>query len=165
MKPTKLLLLLAAVLIALAPSCKKDELQVDKDKSVIKKYLKENNITAECVSNVHYVENVVGNGPQCKLGDTVAVKFTVKSIKDPTKIIEDNSHIAEIFILPESRNTKSDVLFGLQIALPTMKEGGKTTFYIPSAYAYGSTPVNGETNANLIYDVELCEIIHRGNVH
>ena len=165
MKPTKLFLLLAAVLIALASACKKDELQVDKDKSVIRQYLKENNITAECVSNVHYVENVVGSGSQCKLGDTVAIKYTVKSIKNPTKIIEDKSNLAEIFILPQSRNTKADVLFGLQIALPTMKEGGKTTFYIPSAYAYGSDPIDGESNANLIYDVELCEILHRGNVH
>ena len=165
MKLTRLFLVLAAVLIALASACKKDELQVDKDKSVIKKYLKENNITAECVSNVHYVVNVEGSGEQCELGDTVAIKYTVKSIKNPTKVIENKSDIAEIFILPSSRNTKADVLFGLQIALPTMKEGGKTTFYIPSAYAYGSHPIADETNANLIYDVELCEIIHRGKVH
>jgi len=165
MKASKLILLLAVMCIA-AVSCKKEELQIDKDKDIIKNYLNEHNISAQEINKVYYVENVVGTGEQCKAGDTVAIKYIVKSLKNPETVLDNQSNIALQLILPSAPTSNSSVLYGLQIGLPTMKEGGKTTFYIPATYAYGrDTLKNNETYANLIYDVELCEIIHQGKRH
>lgn len=165
MKATKLILLFAAICIA-AAACKKDELQIDKDKKTISGYLKEHSIDAQEKDKVYYVETLVGSGQQCKLGDTVAIKYKYSSIKNPEQVLVDQTNIAETVILPLSTNSGSSVLMGLQIGLPTMKEGGKTTFYIPASYAFGrDTLKNGETYANLIFDVELCEIITRGKRH
>ncbi|MBP5369421.1 MAG: FKBP-type peptidyl-prolyl cis-trans isomerase [Bacteroidales bacterium] len=165
MKTTKLILLFAVFCIA-AAACKKEELQIDKDKKVISDYLKEHNIEAQQTEKLFYVENVVGTGQQCKLGDTVAIKYRYSSLKDPSKILEDKTDIAEIVFLPLSTSSYSTCIMGFQIGLPTMKEGGKTTFYFPSAYAFGrDTLSNGENYANLIFDVELCEIITRDKRH
>ena len=73
MKTTKLILLFAVFCIA-AAACKKEELQIDKDKKVISDYLKEHNIEAQQTEKLFYVENVVGTGQHCKLGDNVAIK-------------------------------------------------------------------------------------------
>ena len=165
MKATKLILLFAAICIA-AVACKKDELQIDKDKKTISGYLKEHSIDAQEKEKVYYVETLVGSGQQCKLGDTVAIKYKYSSIKNPEQILEDKTDIAEIVFLPLATNSSASVIMGLQIGLPTMKEGGKTTFYIPASYAFGrDTLKNGENYANLIFDVELCEIITRGKRH
>lgn len=153
-------------LLAASVACKKDEMQIDKDKNTIKKYLKEHNIEAQYKDNVYYVENVVGSGDQCNSGDTVAIKYTVKSLKNPSEVLIERTQIADEIILPYTLATGSSVILGLQVGLPTMKEGGKTTFYIPASYAYGAdTLKNNETYANLIYDVELCEVIKRYKRH
>lgn len=165
MKTTKLILLLAVFCIA-ASACKKEELQIDKDKKTINSYLKEHNIEAQEKDKLFYVETVVGNGPQCKLGDTVAIKYKYSSLKDPSKILEDKTDIAEIVFLPLSTSNNATCILGFQIGLPTMKEGGKTTFYMPASYAFGRDTIkNGENYANLIFDVELCEIITRDKRH
>jgi FKBP-type peptidyl-prolyl cis-trans isomerase len=46
-----------------------------------------------------------------------------------------------------------------------MREGGKSELYIPSGYAYGAKEIKGETYANLIFYVELCEIKHHDSKH
>ena len=165
MKTKKLILLFAVFCIA-AAACQKEELQIDKDKKVISSYLKEHNIEAQQTEKLFYVETVVGTGQQCKLGDTVAIKYKYYSLKNPNQVLEDKTDIAETVFLPLTTNSNSTCLLGFQIGLPTMKEGGKTTFYMPAAYAFGrDTLQNGEDHANLIFDVELCEIITRDTRH
>ena len=165
MKASQLIILFAVMCIA-AVSCKKEELQIDKDTDVIKSYLNEHTINAVDIDHVFYVENVVGTGEQCEMGDTVFIKYSYKSLKDPNKVLVNQLDIAEQIFLPYSRTSSSSILYGLQIGLPTMKEGGKTTFYIPASYAFGRDSIaNGETYANLIFDVELCEIYHRDKRH
>ncbi|MBO4373086.1 MAG: FKBP-type peptidyl-prolyl cis-trans isomerase [Bacteroidales bacterium] len=165
MKAQKLFILIAVMCIA-AVSCKKEELQIDKDTDVIKSYLNENNINAQDIDHVFYVENVVGTGEQCQMGDTVFIKYSYRSLKDPNKVLVSQLDIADQLFLPFSRTSSSSIIYGLQIGLPTMKEGGKTTFYIPASYAFGrDSLVTGETYANIIFDVELCEIYHRDKRH
>ncbi len=166
MKTNKLILFAAIICIAASSACKKEELQIDKDKDLIKEYLEQHNIEAKTRDHIYYVENVVGTGEQCEMGDTVAIKYTISTIKNPDTILDQKTNIAEQIILPRALTTNTSVLAGLQVGLPTMKEGGKTTFYIPATYAYGAdTLKNNETYANLIFDVELCEIIHRDKRH
>ena len=166
MKTNKLILFATIICIMASAACKKEELQIDKDKDLIKEYLDLHNIEAQFKDNIYYVEKVVGTGEQCEWGDTVAIKYTISTIKHPETILEQKLNIADEIILPKALTNNTHVLAGLQVGLPTMKEGGQTTFYIPATYAYGAdTLKNNETYANLIFDVELCEIIHRDKRH
>lgn len=166
MKTNKLILFAAIICIAVSAACKKEELQIDKDKDLIKEYLNEHQIEAQYKDHIYYVEKVVGTGEQCESGDTVHIKYTISTIKNPETILEQKLDFAEELILPKMLTTNTRIIAGLQVGLPTMKEGGKTTFYIPATYAYGAdTLKNNEVYANLIFDVELCEIIHRDKRH
>jgi FKBP-type peptidyl-prolyl cis-trans isomerase FklB len=50
------------------------------------------------------------------------------------------------------------VIPGWTEGIPTMKVGGKTTFYIPQELGYGSRPAPGGAYSTLVFDVELLEV-------
>jgi len=151
----------AAVMVLLS-SCKKDS-QLDDDKNDIKKYLQENGIQAQKTDrSLYYVVVEEGTGQQCKEGDKVAIKYKVTSISYPNDIIDQTTkHAYECQVPTTVPNSYADIIMGLQMGLITMREGGKSIFYIPSSYAYGSKEIgsNKETYANLIFECELCEIL------
>ena len=55
----------------------------------------------------------------------------------------------------------SFVIAGWQIGVPLIKEGGKIMLYIPSRLGYGCDGSGSSipSNANLIFEVEMIEII------
>ena len=171
MKLSKLLLIIAAI-VAVVPSCKKTTTQLEDDTKAIKSYLSANGITTEESTNVFYQVITEGKGEQCIPGDTVAIKYQASTTENPTNIFEKNEgNKAVIYYLPTTLGGTATggptPIYGLQIGLTTMKEGGKSKFYIPSSYAYGASKISTDSieYANLIYEVELCEIIHRDKKH
>ena len=171
MKTNKLILVILTVMLAAASSCKKATTQIDDDVDIIKTYLSTNGITAEETNHVFYQVITEGTGEQCKLGDTVAVKYKASTTENPTKIFEksDGDKATILFIPSRLGGTANGEtpIYGLQIGLTTMKEGGKSRFYIPSSYAYGASKISTDSiqYANVIYEVELCEIIRRDKKH
>lgn len=171
MKTNELILVILTVMLAAASSCKKATTQIDDDVDIIKTYLSTNGITAEETNHVFYQVITEGTGEQCKLGDTVAVKYKASTTENPTKIFEKNDgDKAKILFIPSRLGGTANgetPIYGLQIGLTTMKEGGKSRFYIPSSYAYGSSYVGPDSvsYANIIYEVELCEILRRDKKH
>jgi FKBP-type peptidyl-prolyl cis-trans isomerase FklB len=164
-------LIIAALAITLS-SCKKTKTQLEEDTDAIKSYLAANGINATELSNVFYQTITEGTGEQCALGDTVAIKYQASTTENPTNIFEKNEgNKAVIYYLPTTLGGTATggptPIYGLQIGLTTMKEGGKSKFYIPSSYAYGASKISTDSieYANLIYEVELCEIIHRDKKH
>jgi FKBP-type peptidyl-prolyl cis-trans isomerase len=171
MKLSKLLLIIAAI-VAVVPSCKKTTTQLEDDTKAIKSYLSANGITTEELSHVFYQVISEGTGEQCKLGDTVAIKYKASTTENPTNFFTQNKgDKAVVYYLPTALGGTAaggeSPIYGLQIGLTTMKEGGKSKFYIPSSYAYGASKISTDSieYANLIYEVELCEIIHRDKKH
>ncbi|MBQ2099121.1 MAG: FKBP-type peptidyl-prolyl cis-trans isomerase [Bacteroidales bacterium] len=169
---TILSIVIAVLLLAVASSCKKTKTQLEEDTKAIKDYLSANGISAEEVSNVFCKVITEGTGEQCILGDTVAIKYQASTIDNPTNIFERNKgDKAVIYYLPSALGGTATggeaPIYGLQVGLTTMKEGGKSRFYIPSTYAYGSSIISSDSieYANVIYEVELCEIIHRDKKH
>ncbi len=153
-----------------AVSCQKSTTQIEDDTDAIKSYLSANGIQTQETSNVFYQVIAEGTGDQCKLGDTVAIKYTMATIDSPEKIIQQNTgDKAVIYYLPTTLGGTSAnaPIYGVQVGITTMKEGGKSKFYIPSSYAYGSAYVGPDSvaYANIIYEMELCEIIHRDKKH
>jgi FKBP-type peptidyl-prolyl cis-trans isomerase FklB len=169
---TKTLLLIATALLAAVSSCKKTTTQLEDDTDAIKTYLATNGITAEELNKVFYQVISEGTGEQCAFGDTVAIKYHVSTTENPTNIFERNKgDKAVVYYLPTALGGTAaggaSPIYGLQIGLTTMKEGGKSRFYIPSSYAYGASKISTDSveYANLIYEVELCEIIRRDKKH
>jgi FKBP-type peptidyl-prolyl cis-trans isomerase len=158
-------LVLAAFMTVALFSCS-EESQLDEDLDDIKSFLSTNHISAEKYQNIYYEVLKEGTGDQCEAGDIVAFKYTLWSISDTTVVIDKSTNKAFTCTLPATiPNSAGEIITGLQIGLTTMKVGGISRFYIPSPYAYGSKEINGETYANLLFEVELCEIKTYGSKH
>lgn len=150
-----------------AVSCKKDT-QLDKDKDAIIEYLNSNNIITQSLNNVYYEVLEEGDGDQCKAGDFVAYKYRYSTVAHPDYYIDTYTDFAaRVQLAKDVPSASCSLPYGCQIALTTMREGGKSRFYIPSSLAYGSSAIgsNGEVDANLIFEIELCEILSNGAKH
>ena len=150
-----------------AQSCNKDT-QLDDDLDIIKAYLDSHGIDAQKKQSVYYEILEEGSGAQCKAGDLVACKYVLTTISHPD-VVEDHTDAVAYEVQLPSVVPSGDpgVVPGFQIALTLLKEGGKGRFYVPSSLAYGESSFgkNSEQNCNLIYEIELCEIISNGNKH
>ncbi len=152
-------------------ACKKNTTQLEDDVDAIKDYLSANGISAQETNKVYYQVITEGDGEQCAAGDTVAIKYKVATINSPDKIFDQNEgNKATVFFLPTvlgNTSASGAPIYGLQFGLTTMKENGISKFYVPSSYAYGSQAVGPDSisYANLIFEVELCEIIRRDKKH
>jgi FKBP-type peptidyl-prolyl cis-trans isomerase len=163
----KIFLLFLMISVALF-ACKK-ETQLEEDLDDIKSFLKARNINAEKSDNIYYEVVSEGRGEQCEAGDTVAFKYKLYILNKPDSLISSSTEKALTYLLPSiipNVTETSDVYTaGFQIGITKMKEGGISRFYVPSSYGFGNTKVGGEEYANLIYEVELCEIKHYDTRH
>jgi FKBP-type peptidyl-prolyl cis-trans isomerase FkpA len=134
------------------------EEQLTKDIEAIDAYLAARSITAiQHESGLRYVVTEAGTGPKPTLANSVRVTYKGTFLSNGQVFDQSDAPI-------ELELTR--VIIGWQIALPLLEEGTKTTLYIPSGLAYGFDGVrdrNGSVvipqNANLIFEIELLEVI------
>ncbi|PIQ20143.1 MAG: hypothetical protein COW65_16665 [Cytophagales bacterium CG18_big_fil_WC_8_21_14_2_50_42_9] len=127
--------------------------QLGVDTLLIKQYLADNNITdaKKTAGLIWYTEQTVGTGIQPQAGSRVKVNYAL-SLLDSTAI-EDGP------LGPFTLGTGS-VIDGFDLAIRTMKVGGKSRFYIPSILAYADTGSGSiEPNTVLVFDIELLEAL------
>jgi FKBP-type peptidyl-prolyl cis-trans isomerase FkpA len=126
----------------------KAEKQVEKDASIITKYLADNNIKAQQdTSGIQYVIHTSKGGSKPSVDNCVEVKYRGKFLKDGT-VFDESDKLS--FPL-------NGVIPGWQLGIPMMGIGDSATFYIPSGLAYGPRGYPGAIppDAILIFDVEL----------
>lgn len=131
------------------------EVQRKKDSVLIDNYVenlkKKNIIFKTTQTGLRYTHIREGNGKNALKGDTVNVNYTGKLL-DGTAY--ENSESSTEFLIGDVTPT------GLDEALTLMKEGGKSTFILPSHLGYGEKGM-GElvpTNAILVFDIELLKV-------
>lgn len=132
-------------------ACNKDESeeQLREDIAQIEQYLKDKGLTAQSTaSGLRYIITQEGTGPNPTIQSTVTVRykgyFLDGSVFDQTQGTETTS-----FLL-------GGVIEGWQECVPLLKKGGKGTFWIPSALAYGPSGRGSiPPNTPLIFDIEL----------
>lgn len=137
--------------------CSKDEgisvqEQLAIDVAIIDDYLEDNGIVAEVhESKIRYVVTQEGTGGTPALGNVVAFKYEGRLLDGE---VFTKSTYAQTYTL------NFPLLECLQLMITEMKEGGKMTFYSPSAYALGTGGNNlVPPNSIVVFDVELVKII------
>lgn len=115
-------------------------------------YLEENNLEAtKTRSGLYYHMDVEGSGHQAQLDDVVMVKYQAYSTEG---IVYLNYTKGAVQI------DLTQYIEGFQEGVSYMKEGGKSTLYIPAALAFGDRDHQGIPKGSvLIYEVELLEIL------
>ena len=137
----------------LAGSCKKDEFdaedQLRRDEQSIKDYLAANNIVAERhPSGIHYVIVNPGTGNTPTVSSKVTVKYVLRLLGGA--VVPQTTEPVSFFLY--------DVIAGWEIGVPLINKGGKIRLFIPSGYAYGTTPRSGiPANSILDFDIELLD--------
>ncbi len=140
---------LFTVLTLTTISCKKES-QADIDDKKILDYASEHNLDLEShESGIYYIVEKEGTG-------TAHPNFNSQIVAHyKGTFLDDEEFDSSIGGAPLSFKL-GQVIEGWQIAIPLMKKGEKTKFFIPSKLAYGeqgSGSVPG--NTVLIFDIEL----------
>ena len=154
-------LLLFLIIIGLSLGCSTDntidntipvEEQLAIDIALIDNWLADTSIAdvIEHSSGIRYTVNEVGTGTTTpRLSDVVEANYEGRFL-ETGGVFDSGSGSA--FIL-------SQTIWGWQIMVPEMKEGGKITIYLPSLYAYGSRGTSSiPPNALLVFDIELIKV-------
>lgn len=139
---------------------KRQEEQVGKDEEAIKKFLADKGISnaQRTESGLYYTINQEGTGAQPKKGDEVQTHYTGSIV--PTEKKFDSS-------LDPGRGEPLKFVCGVGQMIPgfdegvmLMKQGGKATFYLPSALGYGAQSPSPDIPANSIlrFEVELVSV-------
>jgi FKBP-type peptidyl-prolyl cis-trans isomerase len=104
-------------------------------------------------SGLQYIVEKEGNGATPTAEDEVTVHYTGKLL-DGT-VFDSSVNRGEPATFPLNR-----VIPGWTEGLQLMKEGGKTTFFIPSDLAYGPNGIPNviPPHSTLIFDVELIKV-------
>jgi peptidylprolyl isomerase len=108
-------------------------------------------------SGLGYIDEVVGNGPTPRQGQTVVVQYTGR-LTDGTVFDSSLNPGRSPF---EFTLGAGKVIRGWDEGIASMKVGGKRKLFIPPELGYGATGTPGgpiPPNANLIFDVQLLGI-------
>ncbi len=127
--------------------------QLEIDQALIDEYLEERNINAQIEPNtgLRYVIEEQGTGEKPKISDRILVNYEGR-VMGASKNFDEGD--ASEFLL-------STLIIAWRIGLPLIQEGGKIIMYVPSGYGYGiqGNPPEIDGNENLIFEVELLEIV------
>ena len=127
---------------------KKQAGQKSKDQDIIKKYLADNNVTAQQdTSGLYYVLHTTKGGAKPNATQCVEVKYKGRFLADG-KEFDKSEKLA--FPL-------TNVIPGWQLGIPLLGVGDSATLYVPSSLGYGPQGYPGAIppNAVLIFDVQL----------
>jgi len=134
--------------------------QLGADTVAIDTYLENNSINAiKDKSGLRYVITEEGSGPKPGLYDKVELKYTGKLLADGKVFFSGTNGPTATF---DSRVI--NYLYAFQAGLPNLPVGSKAIFYVPSGLGFGNQAVSNSTtnipaNSNLIFEMELLEII------
>lgn len=125
------------------------------ENDLMKKYLKEKNITvAPTASGLYYVEKVKGTGAKAGAGKKVKVHYT-GTLLNGTKF-DSSRDRNEPF---EFTLGKGQVIKGWDEGISMMNVGGKAILVIPSSIGYGERDMGSiPPYSTLVFDVELLDV-------
>ncbi len=132
-------------------SCKKKEIQADKDEEAIVNYIAEHGLVATATgTGLYYVIDAQGTGVNCNANSNVKVAYT--GYYTNGSIFDESSASGVVFNL-------QNVIQGWTEGIPYFRKGGTGKLLIPSALGYGANEHNGiPGNSVLIFDIHLVDV-------
>ncbi|AEE49019.1 FKBP-type peptidyl-prolyl cis-trans isomerase [Haliscomenobacter hydrossis] len=131
----------------------KEEERLEEQLATIEKYISDKGLSAvKDPAGMYYISTVEGTGKSIRFDSVQLVTFNYRGyLLDGTEF--DKSDAGK----PITTSLQG-LIPGFQVGIAKMKKGGKATFIIPSALAYGSNPPSGiPANAIVLFDVELVD--------
>lgn len=129
-------------------------LQAESERAFVE-YLKANNLTDRTESGLFYTKSLTTTGAQPQVGQTARVKFKATFL-DGTPL-GDSDQLGGYYDVAYGQG---NVLRGLEEGIGMMHVGEQARFVLPYTLAYGGNAYgNVPAYANLIFDVELLEIL------
>jgi FKBP-type peptidyl-prolyl cis-trans isomerase len=125
--------------------------QLRDDITAIETYLNDNSIVAtQHPSGMYYIIQEEGTGNKPSWFSNVQVTYEGR-LTETQEVFDTGSGVS--FNL-------SNVIFGWQLGMQLVKQGGSITLYIPSTFAYGTQGAGNDIppNANIEFDVELTSV-------
>lgn len=136
-----------------------DKAMQDESERAFIEYLKANNLTDRTESGLFYSKSLVTDGAQPQVGQTARIKFDA-SFLDGTPL-GNSDQLGGYYDVALGQGK---VLRGLEEGIAMMHVGEKARFVLPYTLAYGGIAFdNIPAYANLIFDVELLEILDEKN--
>jgi len=109
--------------------------------------------TAE--GDIYHVQTAPGSGDLIKDGDEVKVKYVGKFMDGEKFDFSKGDETISVKVGTHG------VIQGWEIALKTMRKGGKSTVVIPSALGYGEQGAGPiPPNTPLVFDIEVVEVVN-----
>ena len=141
--------------------------QMKTDEAIIKNYLTQNSMAAEKTKwGTYVVITSAGTGPKLTNKDVAVVNYTGKTFKDSTfdsNTDKSFNHVEPLYVdMGEFR-----VIPGWIDGLQMFQKGSKGKIVIPSALAYGEqgSPPKIASNENLVFDIEVTDVITQEAYH
>ncbi len=122
--------------------------QYIKDTTSISAYVKSNAIHSTKLSyGVWFIDDVPGTGIRATYDDSVYLTYKMRLLSDNS--IVDQSSSPVLFVL-------SNLIPGIQVAMPYFQVGSQGRIFIPSYYGYQNSPKGAvPANSNLIFEFTL----------
>lgn len=157
---------LAARELAMKMSKIREAEQMKTDDKILNDYFKKNNLSPVKAQRGTYVKILQpGTGPLIDTTVVVKVKYTGRTLDGV--VFDSNVDSAFGHTEPLAVNMTDNFMLGAGViqgwadGLFLLSKGAKAVFYIPSPLAYGSRGAGDKipANANLIFDVEILDIL------
>ncbi|MFO7258749.1 MAG: FKBP-type peptidyl-prolyl cis-trans isomerase [Bacteroidota bacterium] len=130
-----------------------EEAQFKKDSTAIKTYLADNEQEFQYYSDIWYAIDEPGIGVHPTPFQFVSGEYKLSLLSNPGTVLEQSTL---------TQHPIPDLIDGLRVAIPLLREGGKAKFIIPSGLGYGPSGFGSvPSNANLLFEFTLTGI-HEG---
>jgi FKBP-type peptidyl-prolyl cis-trans isomerase FkpA len=125
--------------------------QFQQDTTAIRSYLVQNAIPAIKLSRgIWFVVDSASSGIRPVFADSMVVTYQMKLLSNNSVI--DQSTTPTTLVL-------SNLLYGIQIAMPQFQKGNRGRIFIPSFYGYQNSQTNGvPPNSVLIFQFKLLDV-------
>ncbi|HET6244936.1 MAG: FKBP-type peptidyl-prolyl cis-trans isomerase [Bacteroidetes bacterium] len=165
-KPKKVILNIKIVEIIPAEKYLKHQIELkewvnhksDHEHKILKKYIKENNISESSYSDgIYLIFEKKGEGKKITQGMKVSINYRGSFLNG--EVFDDTFADKKSFDL--TLGTSEQVISGLEIAIKKMNNGGKAKIIIPSHFGFGESGSSTgiiPPNTTLIYEVEILRV-------
>ncbi|HEY8512096.1 MAG TPA: FKBP-type peptidyl-prolyl cis-trans isomerase [Cyclobacteriaceae bacterium] len=127
-----------------------EESRFKQDSLAILHYIEDSETDFQYYSDIWYVIDEQGIGDYATPFQLISGEYKISLLSNPTTILDQSTL---------TQHPIPDLIDGLRVAIPLLREGSKARFIIPSGLGYGPSGFGSVPgNANLLFEFKLTDI-------